>query len=89
MSSRVQISRHVRIERWASVSDDPVVDPLTAWEYGEEVLGTGLVGDEVRYHEYTGTILVRRTHTIATAIDLETARPEIRAAVRLQVEGEP
>jgi len=74
-------SRHVRDERWPQRSDDPDVEPLTAWAEGTRIPGTGLDADEVRYHERTETVLLRRNNTLVTVLDATTANPAVRNAI--------
>ncbi|MDS0253234.1 hypothetical protein [Haloarcula argentinensis] len=65
----LQPSSHISERRWLQRSDDPVMDPVDAWEHGERLTGHGLDGEEVRYHEHTGTVLIRRDQTLVTVMD--------------------
>lgn len=76
----VRVSGHAA-RRWFERSEKPLIDPSTAWEYGTEIFGHGLEGDEVRYHELSGTVLVRKDDTITTVIEEATAKPTVRRAV--------
>lgn len=79
----LEVTEHV-CDRWQSRSD--VSMPiLQAWEDGIEMTGHGLVADEVRYHSETDTALLRGTNGIMTAIDVGTARKEIRYAAQAAV----
>jgi hypothetical protein len=82
-TSRITVSGHVTGRRWFQRSDDPVMDPADAWADATPIRGHGLDGDEVRYHEYTETVLVCCNDTLTTVIDAETAQSRIRAAVAL------
>jgi hypothetical protein len=54
---------------------------------GQRLPEHGLDGDEVRYHDHSGTVLVRKNETLVTVIDIHGATERLRAAV-LGLEGE-
>lgn len=78
----VSVSRHVRWERWPQRASNPDVGPLDAWRDGTQIYGHGLRADEVRYHNPTETVLLRRNHTLVTVLDATTARLSVQNAIR-------
>jgi len=76
----IELSDHA-YDRWHSRSDNPSLDPVVAWINGTPVEGTDLEGDEVRYHDRTGTLLVRKDVVLVTVIDVDNAVPQTRDAV--------
>ncbi|MCU4799716.1 hypothetical protein OB920_04965 [Halobacteria archaeon HArc-gm2] len=78
-----RVSSHVSERRWLQRSDNPIMDPVDAWADATPIYGHGLEGDEVRHHDHTGTVLVRKDDTLVTAIDVEGAKRSIRNAVRV------
>ncbi|WP_134671736.1 hypothetical protein [Halorussus marinus] len=80
-TARLRVSKHVRGERWAQRSADPVMNPVDAWADATEIFGHGLDGDEVRYHEHSETVLVRKDDTLVTVIDATTAKRSVRHAI--------
>jgi hypothetical protein len=81
-TARVQASEHITGLRWFQRSDDPVMAPEDAWADATTIHGHGLEGDEVRYHEHTETVLVRKNDTLVTVIDAPTAKWTVRQAVQ-------
>lgn len=73
-------STHVK-ERWAERANDPGVSIWNAWEDADRIVGTGLYGEETRYHEETGIVLVRNENELVTAIDVATAKDSVKRAV--------
>lgn len=62
------VSKHAW-KRWEQRADDPDCDIRVAWADGQRCTALGCHGDELRYHEPTETILVRRLGTLVTVID--------------------
>lgn len=56
--------------RWDERTPADSVAPETAWEQAVRIRDAELVtgADECRYHEPTGTILLRNDHTLVTAM---------------------
>lgn len=80
MATVSRTSTHVK-KRWTQRSDDPGKSIWNAWEESIQLVGTGLYGEETRYHKETGTILVRNEDELVTAIDVATAKPSVKRAV--------
>jgi len=76
----VVVTDHAR-ERWDDRTQQPSFDPIVAWIQGVEVEGTSLDGDEVRYHAWTDTCLVRKDTAIVTVVDVSSATRQTRKAV--------
>ncbi|MFC7028477.1 hypothetical protein ACFQJ5_14440 [Halomicroarcula sp. GCM10025324] len=87
MSSDLHVTDHVDSRRWLQRSDDPVMDPVDAWAHGVRLRGHGLEGDEVRYHEHTRTVLVRKNTSLVTVLNATDLPSQVRYAVRLVREG--
>lgn len=87
MSSDLHVTDHVDSRRWLQRSDDPVMDPVDAWAHAVPLRGHGLEGDEVRYHEHTRTVLVRKDSNLVTVFDAADLPSQVRYAVRLVREG--
>ena len=83
VSSDLHVTDHVDSRRWLQRSDDPVMDPVDAWEHGRLLRGHGLEGDEVRYHEHTETVLVRKSTNLVTVLDASDLPSQVRYAVCL------
>ena len=83
MSSDLHVTDHVDSRRWLQRSDGPVMDPIDAWVHAVPLRGHGLEGDEVRYHEHTRTVLVRKNTSLVTVLDAEDLPSQVRHAVHL------
>lgn len=79
--SRLRVSDHAE-RRWLERSSAPCMDPGVAWNEAARIYGHGLHGDEVRYHAFSDTVLVRKSDTLVTVIHAPTAKREVRQAVR-------
>lgn len=79
----VGVTEHAA-ERWLDRADDDFDGgPRTAWFDGFLVDEPhGLEADEVRLHEPSGTVLVRKDVDLVTVIDVENMKPELASAVR-------
>lgn len=77
----LRVSDHVVRKRWFQRSSDVTMHPVDAWHEGVPIYGSGLDGDEVRYHAHTETVLVRKNDTLVTVIDEPTAKRSVRMAV--------
>jgi len=78
-----RVSRHAQ-QRWIQRSSLPSMDPLVAWRSPDAQLlrNHDLDGDEVRYHEPSDAVLVRKDDTLVTVIHAPSAKWRVRAAVR-------
>ena len=81
LRQNITVSGHIVRKRWFQRSNDVTMAPEDAWHEGVPIYGHGLDGDEVRYHEYTETVLVRKNDTLVTVIDEPTAKRSVRMAV--------
>lgn len=85
----IVVSRHAAI-RWDQRTSADSVAPETAWCEARplsvaQLLRRGNDIDEVRYHDPTGTILLRGFATIVTVLDRDDKRsPELWGAVDRQ-----
>lgn len=88
MTMPVELSAHAR-SRWTTRSDVPWVDLELAWYAGVELTVSGFDADEVRYHQRSETLLVRRDVTIVTVIDATDVCRDTRAAIDAVREKQP
>lgn len=80
-SEWILVSDHAAYRYRQRRRDECFVGPRIAWFDGVELDDHALEGDEVRYHEPSDTLLVRKDSHIVTAIDVEHARLRTRSAV--------
>jgi len=85
--SDIRVSSHA-LERWLERSDATLTDPADAWVAGVPVPvhPTDLQAHEVRYHDDSGTLLLRKNRTIVTVLHVRSVSPDTRRAV-LEVTG--
>ena len=76
----IEVTDHA-LRRWYERVDQPAVAPRVAWLHGVRVTGSALDGDEIRYHEATHTLLVRKNSCIVTVIDADGVRTSTREAL--------
>lgn len=77
----VAVSLHAE-ERWSERAEPCNFCPASAWRTAVTVDGDhGHDADELRYHELTGTVLVRQGSVIVTVLVLEEAITPLREAV--------
>ena len=76
----LRVSDHAE-RRWLERSEAPCMTILNAWEAATRIYGHGLEGDEVRYHDFSKTVLVRNDDTLTTVIHAPTAKLTVRRAV--------
>jgi hypothetical protein len=74
----IDVSTHAR-GRWVSRSDCQRVDPRIAWDEAESFELHNLTGDEGRWHEEGGVILIRKNCTIVTVLDEQISEVADRA----------
>ncbi|NHN59830.1 MULTISPECIES: hypothetical protein [Halorussus] len=79
-ASCLQVSDHAE-RRWLERSEAPCMAVLNAWGAATPIYGHGLEGDEVRYHELSETVLVRKNTQLVTVIHAPTAKLTVRRAV--------
>lgn len=79
--STVQLSQHAKL-RWTMRSGEMRMTLATAWEAAVEIHEHGdLTVDEVRYHEETETLLLRRGSWVTTVLEAQYADQAVQAAV--------
>jgi len=68
---------------WTDRSGVGGYGPRVAWFEATVVTEPhGLDADEVRYHRPSGTVLLARNGVLVTVLDIDTAKPALRKAVR-------
>lgn len=77
MSEWIRVTDHAA-DRWHERTDTPGVGPIVAWNKSERRDITDLDADEIRYHQATEMLLLRRDEALVTVIDASTARPKIQ-----------
>jgi len=76
----IRVSSHA-LKRWNERSSVPSIYPAAAWNDAYPILGTDFHADEVRHHESSGTVLLRKGRTLVTVIDVDSTTPQTRAAI--------
>ncbi|WP_435145948.1 hypothetical protein [Halobaculum sp. P14] len=77
----LRVSEHART-RWLERTADARLDPHGAWLEATPVRRHGLDGDEVRYHDPSSTVLIRKDDTLVTVISLDDATYSVHASVQ-------
>jgi len=75
-------------DSWHKHTDSPGVGPIVAWNESERRDVRHLNGDEIRYHQGTETLLIRRGDVLVTVVDALDASRHIRQDI-YGPEGEP
>lgn len=88
MADRIHVTVHA-YHRWRSRSDQPEQSPDDAWFVADPVEGTTFDADEVRYHDDSGTLLLRKDRSLVTVIDIDAATAQTRNAVAAVIGGLP
>jgi hypothetical protein len=67
----INLTDHAAV-RWKQRTDNPGVGPIVAWNEAIRAEPADVVADEVRYHESTDTLLVRRQTRLVTVLPADT-----------------